>query len=181
MSNPLDQSAQKQVNPKYCTDKLVTSYAHVGLYDAFERHAWIARKRIGNNPIRVSHARLLLGGTQDTSTVSKDRFICYWFHPPNTGEGYVHGYPIEWDEGHLMVRLDPNWDFLTSTFLSPTDTARIEKNIDNQIKFATHLLSLYLESSPKYPLSLHLVGPRATDSMFYLKRHDPNAPDEDEL
>ena len=163
----------KEINPEYCTDELVTTYAHVGLYDAADRHAWIAKKRESQNPIRVSHARLLIGGTQDTSTISKDQFICYWFHPPHTGEGYIHGYPIEWDEGHLMVRLDPHWDFVSATFIPITDTARVEKNIDNQIQYANHLFSLYIESQPAYPLSLHLIGPRATDSMFYLKRYDP--------
>ncbi|WP_145079888.1 hypothetical protein [Poriferisphaera corsica] len=171
----------KHVNPEYCTDHLMTDYAHVGLYDVKKRHAWIAKKRKGQSPIRVSHARLLVGGTQDTSTISKDQFVCYWFHPPNTGEGFVHGYPIEWDEGQLMVRLDPYWDFAAKLFINPAETARVEKNIDNQIRSATHLMSLYLQNPPSYPLSLHLVGPRAADSMFYMKRYDPTAISEEEI
>ncbi|WP_432799012.1 hypothetical protein [Poriferisphaera sp. WC338] len=167
------QPPQSQVNPKHCTDRLRTDYAHVGLYDVNSRKAWIARKKRWDiSPVRVSHARLLMGGTQDTSTVSKDQFVCYWFHPPNTGEGFVHGYPIEWDEGHLMIRLDPFWDYANQKFIAATDAARSEANIKKQINWAHHLYDQYLVSRPKFPLSLHLVGPRATDSMFYLKRSE---------
>ena len=161
------------INPKYGTDKLSTKYAHVGLYDVTEAKAWIAKKKRGGGSIRVSHARLLIGGTQDTSTVSKDRFVCYWMNTPGTGEGLVHGYPIEWDEGHLMVRSDPNWDYATGKFIPATDSARIEKNIDQQFAWGKRLFKSYLALKPSFPISWHMIGPRATDSMFYIERVEP--------
>ncbi|WP_428388171.1 hypothetical protein [Mucisphaera sp.] len=166
-------ASDKQINTAYCTDRIRVDYAHVGLYDAKARQTWIARKRWGVVPVRVSHARLLKGGTQDTSTAEKDRFICYWFHTPDTGDGFVHGYPIEWDEGHLLIRLDPNWNFLTQTFIPTTDTAKIERNIKQQHKWGQSIFEAYAARKPKFPLSWHLVGPRAADSLFYVERIEP--------
>lgn len=160
----------KRINRKFCTEKIRVDYAHVGLFDAREKQAWIARKRFGVTPVRVSHARLLIGGTQDTSTGEKDRFVCYWFHTPNTGEGHVHGYPIEWDEGHLMVRLDPTWDYIKGTLIPSTNTTKVERNIDQQYKWGQRLFDDYKAANPKFPLSWHMVGPRAEDSMFYIER-----------
>jgi hypothetical protein len=159
-----------RINKTYCTDKVRVDYAHVGLYDVAQRRLWIARKRWGVLPVRVSHARLLVGGGQDTSTADKDRFLCYWFHTPGTGEGYVHGYPIEWDEGHLLVRLDPNWNYLTKTFVPNQDAARIEKNIEQQYEWGRRIFDAYAQKKPRFPLSWHMIGPRAADSMFYVQR-----------
>ena len=53
------------------------------------------------------------------STVWKDRFLCFWFYTPNTGEGLIHGYPIEWDEAHLLVRIDPQWDYDRQQLILP--------------------------------------------------------------
>ncbi|MEM1210593.1 MAG: hypothetical protein AAF586_06275 [Planctomycetota bacterium] len=160
----------RRINPQHCTNRLRVDYAHVGLYDVGDRTLWIAKKRWGVTPVRVSHAKLLVGGTQDTSTAEKDRFICYWYHTPNTGEGYVHGYPIEWEEAHLLVRLDPNWNYKSRTFISNTDTAKIEKNIELQYKWGRAIFEAYASRSPGFPLSWHMVGPRAADSMFYVQR-----------
>ncbi len=158
------------INKAYSTDKVRVDYAHVGLFDVTQRQIWIARKRWGTSPVRVSHARLLQGGTQDTSTADKDRYICYWFHTPGTGEGFVHGYPIEWDEGHLLIRLDPNWNYLTKTFIPPADTAKIERNIEQQYKWGESIFNSYASKKLAFPLSWHMVGPRAVDSMFYIQR-----------
>jgi len=166
-------SGQHEINKQHCTDRIRCDYAHVGLYDVKARKPWIAKKKWGVVPVRVSHAKLLVGGTQDTSTVTKDRFLCYWFHTPNTGEGYVHGYPIEWEEGHLMVRIDPNWDYANGRFIPNTDTARIERNINQQHAWGRHLYQLYVEVKPKFPFSWHMIGPRAADSMFYIERYEP--------
>lgn len=148
-------------------------YAHVGLYDVKQAKPWIAKKRWNVVPVRVSHARLLVGGTQDTSTAEKDQYLCYWYHTPGTGEGYVHGYPIEWDEAHLLIRLDPNWNYATRTFIPRTDTAKIEKNINQQYAWGQRLFDMYTALKPKFPLSWHMVGPRAADSMFYIQRVEP--------
>lgn len=165
--------ADRQINRKYCVDAIRVDYAHVGLFDVRDKRAWIARKRWGVVPVRLSHARLLTGGTSDTSTADKDRFVCYWFHTPGTGEGFVHGYPIEWDEGHLMVRLDPNWNYLTQTFIPTSDTAKVEKNIEQQYGWGQRLFDAYVAAAPTFPLSWHMIGPRATDSMFYIQRVEP--------
>jgi len=164
---------EKRVNTRYCSDKVRVDYAHVGLFDAASGTLWIARKRFGASPVRVSHARLLVGGTQDTSTSSKDRFLCYWFHTPNTGEGKVHGYPIEWSEGHLLVRLDPHWNYLARCLIPSTDTARIEKNIDQQYEWGRRIFQAYVDRQPGFPVSFHMVGQRASDSMFYITRYAP--------
>ncbi len=163
-------SAERRINKQFCTDKLRVDYAHVGLFDARERRLWIARKRWGVTPVRVSHAKLLVGGTQDTSTAEKDRFICYWFHTPGTGEGYVHGYPIEWNEGHLLIRLDPNWNYLTRQFIPNADARRIEKNIEQQFEWGRQIFEAYASRGTPFPISYHMVGPRAADSMFYVQR-----------
>lgn len=148
-------------------------YAHVGLYDVKQRQVWIAKKKWGVTPVRVSHAKLLVGGTQDTSTAEKDRFICYWYHTPGTGEGFVHGYPIEWDEAHLLIRLDPNWSYISRRFIPNTDTARIEKNIEQQYQLGKTIFEAYASKKLKFPLSWHMIGPRAADSMFYIQRIEP--------
>lgn len=163
----------RSINRKHTTDALRYDYAHVGLYDVLDRHIWIAKKSWHIPAVRVAHAKLLVGGTQDTSTAQKDHYICFWFHTPGTGQGHVHGYPIEWDEGHLMVRLDPNWSYHTRQFIPTTDSAKVEKNIEQQYAAGRALFAAYTAIKPPFPVSWHMVGPRATDSMFYIERYDP--------
>lgn len=168
----LDVPNDRQVNNRYSTQRVRTDYAHVGLYDVKQKNIWVAKKRRNMPAIRVSHARMLVGGTQDTSTSKKDRFVCYWFHTPGTGQGYVLGYPIEWGEGHLMVRLDPYWDYVAKRMIASTDTTKAQRSIDQQFEWGRRIFEIYLAANPKFPLSWHLVGPRATDSLFYIKRVD---------
>ncbi len=166
-------SAARTINRTFCTTKLRTEYAHVGLYDVHDRQIWLAKNKWGMPASRVSHAKLLKGGGQDSSTADKDRFVCYWFHTPGTGSGPLHGYPIEWNEGHLVVRLDPNWSYQTQSFIPPADTRRVEKNVEQQFQWGEHLFRTYCEAKIKFPLSWHMLGPRAADSMFYIQRHEP--------
>lgn len=166
-------AADRSINKSYCTNAIRVDYAHVGLYDVTDRQTWIAKKKWGTVPVRVSHARLLKGGTQDTSTADKDKFVCYWYHTPGTGEGYVHGYPIEWDEAHLLIRLDPNWSYATKKFIPNTDARRVEKNIEQQYAWGQTIFDAYAKKNPKFPLSWHMIGPRAADSMFYIQRVEP--------
>ncbi len=161
---------ERKISRQYCTGKVRADYAHVGLFDVPQRRYWIAKKRFGVNPIRVSHARLLAGGGEDASTADKDRFVCYWFHTPGTGSGFVHGYPIEWGEGHLLIRLDPNWDYAQRRFIPSTHTKQIDHNVEQQYDWGRKLYDMYLALKPKFPLSWHMIGPRATDSMFYIQR-----------
>lgn len=163
-------SLERKINTRYCTDAIRVDYAHVGLFDVRDKRLWIARKRWGTIPVRVSHARLLIGGDNTTSTADKDHFVCYWFHTPGTGEGYVHGYPIEWEEAHLLVRLDPNWNYQTQQFIPNTDTRKIEKNIDQQFEWGRRIFEAYAAKKPRFAMSWHMIGPRAADSMFYIQR-----------
>jgi len=161
---------RSKINRNYCTDQVRVDYAHVGLFDVQARQIWIARKRPGTTPIRVSHAHLLASGTDDTSTADKDRFVCFWFHTPNTGSGLVLGYPIEWEEGHLLVRIDPNWDYQKRQLVPGTDTAKVEHNIERQYQWGKSIFEAYVQKKPKFPINWHMIGPRATDSMFYVQR-----------
>ena len=94
------------VSARLCADRFNGKYPHVGLYDCRERKVWVA-KPLNGQAIRMSHAALITGADNATSTVWKDRFLCFWFYTPRTGEGYIHGYPIDWDDAHLLVRIDP--------------------------------------------------------------------------
>ena len=105
-----DAGSGPRVSTKFCTDSFNGKYPHVGLYDCRERKVWVA-KPLSGQAIRTSHARLITGADNATSTVWKDRFLCFWFYTPRTGEGYIHGYPIDWEEGHLLVRIDAQWDY----------------------------------------------------------------------
>jgi len=166
-------TAERQINKQYCTDRLSADYPHVGLYDVDAAKLWLAKKRWGTAPVNVSHAKLLKGGGQDTSTADKDRFVCYWFHTPNSGEGFVHGYPIEWDEGHILIRLDPNWNYTTQTFIPNSDSRKVERNIETQYNWGQKIFQAYCRKKLKFPLSWHMVGSRAADSMFYIERFEP--------
>lgn len=158
-----------RVSTKYCTDKFNGKYPHVGLYDCREGKVWVC-KPLAGQAIRTSHARLITGADNATSTVWKDRFLCYWFYTPNTGEGYVMGYPVEWEEAHLLVRIDPNWDYDRQRLIPPEQTDQIESNLDRQHKHGERIFDFFRNSKLPYPISLHLVGQRATDSLFYVKR-----------
>ena len=153
----------------------------MGLYDIASRDLWIAKKKLGQDPSRVSHAKLLSAGGGNMASAEKDRFLCFWFHHPSsaptqalgsvaTASMAVHGYPIEWNEAHLLVRLDPTWDIAQQCLVKSTDTRKIDKNIDQQYAWGEEIFKHYREVKGKDPLSWHLVGPRAQDSMFYVER-----------
>ncbi len=169
------------INHSYATQKLTTAYPHVGVFDATTRDMWIAKKKLGQDPSRTSHAKLLIAGGGNMASAEKDRFLCFWFHHPSsaptqalgsvaTASMAVHGYPIEWHEAHLLVRLDPTWDIANQCLIKSTDTRRIEKNIDQQYAWGQYIFQQYRQIESKHPLSWHLVGPRAQDSLFYIER-----------
>lgn len=158
-----------RVSTKFCTDKFNGKYPHVGLYDCGERKVWVC-KPLAGQAIRTSHARLLTGADNATSTVWKDRFLCFWFYTPQTGEGYIHGYPIDWEEAHLLVRIDPNWDYDRQKLLPAELTDQTEANLERQFKHGERIFEFYRAAKLKYPVSLHFMGQRATESLFYVKR-----------
>ncbi|HVT89080.1 MAG TPA: hypothetical protein VHD56_09530 [Tepidisphaeraceae bacterium] len=161
--------AGPRVSTKFCTNKFNGKYPHVGLYDCRERKVWVC-KPLSGQAIRTSHARLITGADNATSTVWKDRFLCYWFYTPNTGEGYVQGYPIDWEEAHLLVRIDPNWDYDRQRLIAPELSDQVNENLDRQFKHGERIFDFFRQSKLTYPVSLHFMGQRTTDSLFYVKR-----------
>lgn len=169
------------INKSFATSKLTTAYPHVGLLDVAQGAIWIAKKKIGQDPSRTSHARLLTAAAGHTASADKDRFLCFWFHHPDsaptqalgsvaTASMAVHGYPIEWSEAHLLVRLDPTWDIHKQEIIKSTDTRKIDRNVDQQYEWGQSIFNHYRGLKNDHPLSWHLVGPRAKDSLFYIER-----------
>jgi hypothetical protein len=163
-----------RVSSRLCTDKFTGKYPHVGLFDCRARKVWVA-KPLGGQAIRTSHARLITGSDNATSTAWKDRFICFWFYTPQTGEGYIHGYPIDWEEAHLLVRIDPHWDYDRQQAIPPHLEDHLNANLERQFKHGEKIVEFFRLSHLKYPFSLHFIGQRAADSLFYVKRIEPGA------
>lgn len=161
-----------RVSTRYCTDAFNGKYPHVGIYDTRDHRVWVC-KPLAGQAIRTSHARLITGADNLTSTVWKDRFICFWFYTPKTNEGYIHGYPIDWEEGNLLVRIDPNWDYDRQQYIAPELTDSVNENIERQIRHGEHVYQFFLQAKLAYPFALHYMGPRAADSLFYVKRYAP--------
>ena len=163
------EAAGPRVSTKFCTDRFNGKYPHVGLYDCRDRKVWVC-KPLAGQAIRTSHARLITGADNATSTVWKDRFLCYWFYTPRTGEGLVLGYPIDWDEAHLLVRVDPNWDYDRQRFIPTELEDQAAANLERQHRHGERIHQFFIEAKLKYPFSLHFIGQRATESLFYVKR-----------
>lgn len=161
-----------RIDRQTATATLRADYPHVGLMDVRERKLYAARRPTEGEPpaIRRGHASLLVGGSDQVGVSEKDRFLCYWFYTPRTGQGLLQGYPIEWDEGHLMVRLDPYWDYRNQRLLRSTDFRHVEKNIEQQFAWGWLIFDSYRKLRRGFPLSWHLVGPRPSDSTFYVAR-----------
>ncbi len=173
-----DSGTGPRVSTRLCTGKFNGKYPHVGLYDCKARKVWVA-KPLSGQAIRTSHARLITGaddrggGGGATSTVWKDRFLCFWFYTPRTGEGFIHGYPIDWEEAHLLVRIDPNWDYDRQRMIPSELEDRVNENIERQLKHGERIAAFFRDAKLKYPFSVHFIGQRATDSQFYAKRIEP--------
>lgn len=159
-----------RVSTRLCTDNFNGKYPHVGIYDTRDRKVWVC-KPLGGQAIRTAHAQLITGADNATSTVWKDRFICYWFYTARTGEGFIHGYPIDWEESQLLVRIDPNWDYDRQTLIPPEMTNQVNDNLERQFKHGERVYEFLANCKLPYPFSLHFIGPRATDSLFYVKRY----------
>ena len=167
-------AAGPRVSARLCTDKFSGKYPTVGLYDCRDRKVWVC-KPLSGQAIRTSHARLITGSDNATSTVWKDRFLCFWFYTPNTGEGYIHGYPIEWEEAHLLVRVDPNWDYDRQKFIPSELEDQVNENLERQHKHGERIFEFFKTPRLAFPMSLHFIGQRATESLFYVKRVEAKA------
>ncbi len=116
---------------------------------------------------------MITGAENAVSTVWKDRFLCFWFYTPRTGEGYILGYPIDWEEAHLLIRIDPQWDYDRQRLIPAELTDQTNDNVERQLKHGERIVSFFGHSKLKYPFSVHYIGQRATDSLFYYKRVEP--------
>jgi hypothetical protein len=163
-----------QVSPKLCASTYNGKYPTVGLFDCRNRKVWVC-KPLSGQAIRTSHARLITGSENAVSTVWKDHFLCFWFYTPRTGEGYIHGYPIDWDEAHLLVRTDGNWDYERAQLVPPHLEDHVDENLERQFRHGDRICEFFAQSGLKFPFSLHLIGQRATDSQFYVRRVEPKA------
>src|SRR3954463_16519049 len=146
-----------RVDARFCIDSFNGKYPHVGLYDCRERKVWVA-KPLDGQAIRTSNAALITGADNATSTVWKDRFLCFWFYTPRTGEGYIHGYPIDWDEGQLLVRIDPHWDYDRQRLIEAHLEDHVDANLDRQFKHGERVFEFFKAAKLKYPFSLHFIG-----------------------
>lgn len=162
------------VSTKLCTEKFNGTYPHVGLYDCADRRVWVA-KPLGGQAIRTSHAKLITGASDAVGTARKDRFMCFWFYTPDTGSGHVLGYPIDWSEAHIQLRIDPHWDYDRQKLIAPELTDQVDANIERQARHGLRVLEFYAACNLKFPVSLHLVAQRAQDSQFYYRRVEPKA------
>jgi hypothetical protein len=169
-----DQETGPRVSLKLCSTRFSGKYPHVGLYDCRMRQTWVCRPLAGR-AIRTSHARLITGTKSAVGTVWKDRFLCYWFYTPRSGEGYIHGYPIDWEEAHLLIRIDPNWDYDRQKIVPSEMEDHVNENLERQFRHGERVLEFYKACKLKYPFSLHFVGERATESQFYVRRIEGNA------
>jgi len=71
--------AGPRVSTRLCTDSFNGKYPHVGLYDTRERkNLGLQAAQWPGHPPRRTRG-LITGADNATSTVWKDRFICYWF------------------------------------------------------------------------------------------------------
>jgi hypothetical protein len=163
---------EPRVNARLCTEKYNGKYPLVGLYDCRQHKTWIS-KPLNGQAIRTSHARLITGADNATSTVWKDRFLCFWFYTPHTGDGFIHGYPIDWEEAHLLVRIDPLWDYDRQRIIVADLTDQVDDNLNRQFKHGERILDFFRASNLVYPFNLHFIGQRATESLFYVKRVEP--------
>ena len=170
---------------------LRSDYPHVGLLDVRDRTLWIARRTIGlgawlgvsrrgeNRPDRISHARMLRGGTNTTSTANKDRFLCYWYHTPDSPDESalmpLRGQPINKTEAHLLIRVDPTWNYSECAFIPRSETRRIASSLRQQHRWAAMIFAAYANTqpAPPYPLTYHIISERPDDAVPCVERFDP--------
>ncbi len=158
-----------QVSSRYCTQTYKGNYPHVGLYDCRDDKVWVC-KPLSGQAIRTSHARLITGCDNATSTVWKDRFLCFWLYTPGTGEGLVHGQRLDWEQGQLLVRIDPHWDYDRAMLIPPELTSQIQENLQRQFVHGQRVLEFYEACQLSFAITLHFIGQRADDSYFAYKR-----------
>ena len=84
----------------------------------------------------------------------------------------MQGYPIDWDEAHLLVRIDPQWDYDRQRMILAELQDQIDENLERQMRHGERIWDFFQQCPLKYPMNLHYIGQRTTDSQFYVKRLD---------
>ena len=75
---------------------------------------------------------------------------------------------------HLLVRIDPNWDYDRQRLVPPELSDQVNDNLEKQFKHGERIFEFFRAGRHKYPVSLHFIGQRAADSLFYVKRIEAN-------
>jgi hypothetical protein len=70
------------------------------------------------------------------------------------------------------VRIDPNWDYDRQQYIAPELEDHVNANLERQFKHGERIFAFFQNCNLKYPASLHYIGQRATDSLFYVKRFE---------
>jgi hypothetical protein len=52
----------------------------------------------------------------------------------------------------------------------PELTDQVNENLERQFKHGERIFDFYRHAKLKYPMSLHFMGQRAAESIFYVKR-----------
>jgi hypothetical protein len=73
----------------------------------------------------------------------------------------------------LLVRIDPQWDYDRQRIVLPDLTDQIDENLERQIRHGERILEFFKRGQFAYPINLHYIGQRATESQFYVKRLEP--------
>lgn len=157
------------VSGKLCTDKFNGKYPHVGLYDCREHKTWVC-KPLDGQAIRTSHAALITGADDATGTVWKDRFLCFWFYTPDTGSGPILGRKMDWSGAHLLIRIDPQWDYDRQRLIPAELSDQVAENRQRQIRHGEAIIEFFERSNLKYPVHVHFVASTPQESTFDFKR-----------
>ena len=161
--------AGPSVSAKLCTDRFNGRYPHVGLYDCREHKVWVC-KPLDGQAIRTSHAALITGTDDATGTVWKDRFLCFWFYTPDTGGGLILGQALDWSAAHLLIRIDPRWDYDRQRLIAAEQTDQVAGNRERQVRHGETIVDFFEKSKLKYPFEVHFVASTAGESTFHFNR-----------
>ena len=69
-----------------------------------------------------------------------------------------------------MVYNDPNWDYDRQQMVPAEMQDHVDENLERQFRQGEKIFEFYKKCELKYPVCLHYIGQRATDSLFYVKR-----------
>jgi hypothetical protein len=56
--------------------------------------------------------------------------------------------------------------------IPPEMEDHVNANLERQFKHGERIFDFFAKCKPPYPFSVHFMGPRATDSLFYVKRYE---------